>query len=72
MACESDSVDDFAEVDAVSLRTFRRRQTAQLRNFGLDAEEDAGAGRVAIDVAFFSEADAEPLASTSGFPLGDK
>lgn len=59
--------------DVLSQRTFRRRQTAQLRDFGLSAETDAGPARAAagVDVAFFSEAGAEPLASASEFPPGN-
>lgn len=56
--------------ETLSQRTFRRRQVVQLRDFGLSAEMDAvGAGRAAVNVAFFSEA--EPLTAPSGFPLGD-
>lgn len=63
--------------DTLSQRTLRRRQTAQLRNFGVGAERDAAAGAGAAagaavdDVAFFSEGDAEPLGPASGSPRGD-
>lgn len=65
--------------ETLSQRTLRRRQTTQLRSFGLGAAETGpecggggGCGCAVVGVACFSEAEAEPPASESGGLLGDR
>lgn len=62
--------------EALSQRTFRRRQMRQLRSLGLGAETDADADAGALvtvaptDVACFSDTEAEPSEIfASGLPL---